>query len=503
MRLLVCLVLIFALIPVSANELIEYRNVVFYPNGTQSVFKDVLIANVTEQFGVSIDYAGRSFYISSPGSYTFDLPLKQFNVSVNISVEGQKVVYEIENGYDFTLNVYANITDTAGTPQCGDYCLNAVRDGVDINADFSIPPKSKAKLYIVPPSSGTFEVGDSYLNFSFVGIASVNVTKPVLVSIKKGRGDSTWFAEFLVRNDNDVDVSAQIETWYEVNGNRYDLSNYSVVIKSNGSWKTSNEIRCAGVPVFYVSCKAVNTTTWNITIKPAYPANLSNPNKGIIYGIALVLGKTVVVPGVTVTPKPTNPPAGGGGGGGGGYIVAPPTPQKKEEEKQQNIPRSWGSGGTSAKGTEKEHKKLDKLRFRVKIGKGSQNLKPELSEMSFVTSTSTILAIPSLFLLLPFLRARPDVVDRGKFKPEEIMMFGRVVYFPIKCELGNVLPGGATLVVPDMELARDIHEHFDIPLRSAEAIAIALECGGRVFLSDRKAYEVAVKLGLDAILITP
>jgi len=515
MRLLLCLVLIVMLIPVQANELIEYRNVVFYPNGTQSVFKDVLITNVTEKFGVSIVYAGRSFYVSSPGIYTFDLPLRPFGVSVNIGVEGQKVVYEIENRYDFTLNMNVIIVNTAGTPQCGDFCLNAVRDGENIRASFSVPPKGKAKLYIVPPVPGIFKVGKSYLIFSFVDTASVNVTKPVLVSIKKGYNNSTWFAEFLIHNYNDVDVYAQIKTWYEANGKRHNLSNYSVVIKPNSYWRTSNEIKCNNIPVFYVSCKAVNVTAWNVIVKPAYPADLSDPNKGLIYGMALVLGKTVVVD--------SSPPGGRERYGGGGVVVQPPTPlpqkptpqkptpEKPKPEKPQIRQPSSGSGGASTSETEKKHGKSSKLRFKIKIGKRTQKLngglqnhienQSEQSEMSFVATVSTTITIPSMFLLLPFLRIRPDVVDRGTFKPEEIMMFGRVVYIPIKCELGNILPGGATLVVPDMELAREIHEYYDIPLRSAEAIAIALKCGGRVFLSDGRAYEVAVKLGLNAVIL--
>ena len=139
----------------------------------------------------------------------------------------------------------------------------------------------------------------------------------------------------------------------------------------------------------------------------------------------------------------------------------------------------------------------------VKVVKLNINVVKLKKEDAVVVSTYVAL-IPSLAMLTPlFIRFRPDVVDRAEFSLNEVLMFRRIVYIPDKCKIGKILPGGVTFVVPNEELARDIHERFDIPLRSAEAIAIAIEQNGRVFLSDRNAYDVALSLGLDAHYLPP
>jgi hypothetical protein len=46
-----------------------------------------------------------------------------------------------------------------------------------------------------------------------------------------------------------------------------------------------------------------------------------------------------------------------------------------------------------------------------------------------------------------------------------------------------------------------LHEIYDIPLNSAKAIVLGVKYGGKVFLSDKKAYDLAVKIGLDAELV--
>jgi hypothetical protein len=119
-------------------------------------------------------------------------------------------------------------------------------------------------------------------------------------------------------------------------------------------------------------------------------------------------------------------------------------------------------------------------------------------EDAVVVSTYVAL-VPGLAMIIPLLiRFKPDVVDRALFNIREVFLFRRIVYIPWKARLGKVLPGGVTFVKPNEELAREIHEKYDIPMRSAEAIAIALEQNCRVFLSDKKAYDVAINLGLDA-----
>ena len=117
---------------------------------------------------------------------------------------------------------------------------------------------------------------------------------------------------------------------------------------------------------------------------------------------------------------------------------------------------------------------------------------------------SVLLGLPLLgiiLLLLLLLAARKrDVVDFGVFTPEEIAILDRTVYIPAGVELGRVLPRGATAAVPNAKLARELHERFDIPLNIADAIAIALERGDRLFLSDQRSLKIALSLGIETYL---
>ena len=89
------------------------------------------------------------------------------------------------------------------------------------------------------------------------------------------------------------------------------------------------------------------------------------------------------------------------------------------------------------------------------------------------------------------------MIDRAVFGPEEVTAFGRIVYAPVGCEVGKLLPGGIIFVSPDEEIARDLHEYFGIPLKSAEAITIAARYGGKLYLSNERACEVALALGFE------
>lgn len=106
-------------------------------------------------------------------------------------------------------------------------------------------------------------------------------------------------------------------------------------------------------------------------------------------------------------------------------------------------------------------------------------------------------------LIPPIFRRRSYIVDKGIFSIKDLELLSGTVYVPEGCKLGNILPGGITIIkLTDVEkdLARDLHEIYDIPLNSAKAIILGVKYGGRVFLSDKKAYDVAVEIGLEAYL---
>ena len=58
----------------------------------------------------------------------------------------------------------------------------------------------------------------------------------------------------------------------------------------------------------------------------------------------------------------------------------------------------------------------------------------------------------------------------------------------------------AQIIHPDERLVKDIQK-LGIPLNSARTIAYALQHGGRVFLTDKKAYKLAKYLKLEAVYV--
>ena len=114
--------------------------------------------------------------------------------------------------------------------------------------------------------------------------------------------------------------------------------------------------------------------------------------------------------------------------------------------------------------------------------------------------TPALVIIPFIFFIIPLILFRVDVVDNGEITPPEMSMLMSTVYVPEGCKIGKVLPGGIVRVKADRELCTYLCETYDIPPSSAKAITIALGMGGlaRVILQDERAYDLAIKMGLNA-----
>ena len=108
--------------------------------------------------------------------------------------------------------------------------------------------------------------------------------------------------------------------------------------------------------------------------------------------------------------------------------------------------------------------------------------------------------IAFIFFITPLILSRVDVVDNGELNPAEISMLRSTVCVPEGVKIGKILPCGIVRVKADRGLYTCLCETYDIPTPSAKAIAIALGKGGltRVILQDEKAYDLAIKMGLNA-----
>ncbi len=291
----ICLLL---LVPLSgALSMTEYRAAVFYANGTQSIYADRLLVNSTEEYGANITYAGRSLFVPSDGSYVFSLPGEPFNLSVVVREEGSRVAFRISNNYSFALNITANITVDGGSAICGSNCLRVEQEGGHVLADFSVPANSTGVLFVLPTST-TLTVGNAEINFTYTAGAIVRSSVPLLLDIQKSNYGSTWYATFSIKKLDIRDAIAEVKGWYEVNGSAHELFNISLLLRGNSSWSTKKSVITNETPTFYLTTNAVNSSPGEITVLPAYPANLSNPSAGYVYGKALVINN------ITLTTAP-------------------------------------------------------------------------------------------------------------------------------------------------------------------------------------------------------
>ena len=146
------------------------------------------------------------------------------------------------------------------------------------------------------------------------------------------------------------------------------------------------------------------------------------------------------------------------------------------------------------------YEQQEERKYPVIIKKKDEEKIKKVAAATVATITTTSL---TLMLIPPIFRRRPDIADKGVFTIEELEILNSTVYIPEGCELGKILPGGITIITltdAENELARDLHEIYDIPLNSAKTIILGVRYGGRVFLSNKKAWRLAVKIGLEAYL---
>lgn len=272
-----------------ALSMTEYRVVVFYANGTQSIYADRLLVNSTHAYGTNISYAGRSFFVPGEGSYVFSLPETPFNLSVVVREEGSWVVFRISNNYSFSLNITANISVDNGSAICGSNCLRVQQAGGYVLADFSVPAKGTGELYVLPNST-TLTVGGAEINFTYTEGALISSYVPLLLDIQKSNYRNTWYANFSIKNLDSRDAIAWVRGWYEVNGSAHELFNISLLLRGNSSWSIKRSVVANQTPTFYLAANAVNSSPAEVTVLTAYPANLSNPGAGFVYGKALVVG---------------------------------------------------------------------------------------------------------------------------------------------------------------------------------------------------------------------
>ena len=313
-------------------------------------------------------------------------------------------------------------------------------------------------------------------------------------NVSDGSGDTT-----IVENRADLSITLSDSPDPVIAGN---YLRYEINVTNNGPSYARNvtvtDVLPGGV-TFSSALPSPNGSTgrsywWNFTgIKV---------NKSILIGIGVDTGaaglikSTVNVTSANPDPNETNnvdteyttvQERGGGGGGGG--------------SDDHTYPDEGGTTGDDS--TPNEQKPIDGT-GHDNHGSHSHNSAgsshPPGTNSSSIPDDLVVPFITVIFFIIPLILLRVDVVDTGEMNPSEMSMLRSTVYVPEGVKLGKVLPGGLVRVKADRELCTYLCETYDIPPSSAKAITIALGQGGlaRVILQDERAYDLAIKLGLNA-----
>jgi len=157
-------------------------------------------------------------------------------------------------------------------------------------------------------------------------------------------------------------------------------------------------------------------------------------------------------------------------------------PQKKlKKESKEEKPRE--------KPTEREEREKERERVFLIGNVKSPRDAAVLSIPIFILNIVAIILLP---LYLP-----PSIVDDTRALIHAYRSIRRI-YVPEGIRLKEPLPLNIHVVRPRDSLVSLISRSFKIPVNSAKALVIAIEHGGVLKTTNRKTYEIALKLGMDA-----
>jgi uncharacterized repeat protein (TIGR01451 family) len=271
---------------------------------------------------------------------------------------------------------------------------------------------------------------------------------------------------------------------------------YEINVTNNGPGYAKNVNVTDALPdgvVFSSASPSPNGSTgrvywWNFTGIEANSSILIRIYVGT--GAAGSLENTVNVTSTTHDPDETNNTdteyttvRGGGGGGSDSHDSHDDSTPDEQEQIDGTDPNNPDTG--------------DGTRLHPPPGTNDRRIPDPVLQ---ITPGLVLPFIAFIFFIIPLILFRVDVVDNGEIDPTEMSMLRSTVYVPEGVKIGKVLPGGIVRVKADRELCTYLCETYDIPPASAKAITIALGKGGlaRVILQDEKAYDLAIKMGLNA-----
>jgi len=492
------IIIIFLLILSLNNvvaEIYKFDDILFYPNGSQYInlsrlyvgnLEKLLNSNSSELLEVRIIYKNQSFLILQFNkNITLDLPVENINISVKISAtkidrDTWKVIYTVINNYDKEVPI--NISFPPG------YNLKNISTLVLGNSYISVHLYKRS-------ASNTLYFGDSYISYRIPSKVELIYSPSIPFSIEKSNrivnNSIQWIGNYSIYNNVNVSLKANIYLWVEVENKSVSLGNISnVSLPPNSTYIILRSIYSEDVPIFYLDMYVWNRTEREITVVPALKINNT-----YIIGTARVKGKVFYYSPVTLPDDRRKKPV------------------KYEEEKKIPPEEYREEGSKEEKGKkppeykEKESPKegkeeKEKPKETIERGKKKEDEKTYLIKEIYSPREVVLLSLSVFILnivvvpLLPIYLS-PNIVDDSRILVYTYRSSIRKVYIPYGIKLEDPLPLNITVVHPNDSLVSLISRSFNLPVNSAKALAIAIEHGGVLKTTNKKTYEIALKLGID------
>ena len=476
--------------------LLEYDDVVFYPNGSQNINISKLIIDIGNYtiFNLNIKYKNRSYHFNRlMSNTTVDLPITPINISVKIegskiSSNQWKIDYTVYNNYNYNILVNISFSD--------EYSPS--------NTTLNIPPhSSKTVVFYKTTYSNTIYFPNSNISYTVYDTAAVSYSKYIPFSIEKKHdiinGSDVWKVKYIIYNPYNKTSSIKALFWAEINNTNITLGNINTTIYPYKNYTKNYTITTNNIPIFYIKLNNSYTVNKNVSIKPSFKVGNS-----YIIGIGLVKGRSFIY-----NPPPVYSP-----------IKHTKTEEKKVENKpKEEIPKNEKSNGEEGNNNEKhvENKPKEETSKNEKPAIISENIKKyffinnknsislygitikKIDDIKDISILFISQLIPLVIIVLTILFN--ILIKVIALKKIDVSIFKYINIFPTlsssKVIIKNIYPLKLNLVEPNKFTTSLIHEVFDIPLHYAESIYIAIATGSGVITDDKKIYNFCKKIGID------
>jgi hypothetical protein len=461
----------------------EFREVTFYPNGTQKIGRDWIVVDIENQFSNDI-YNIRIFYRNTsvvlphlaPGqSLRIDpyltLEPHPFDMSVNATSEETPsgyyaVKYTVINKYAFPLHVNITIPMFTSYVRCDGCTVRNQEIVVPLN--LSGYGEASFTLYV-----RNIDIPDGRVAFKVEDIAPLRFSTSLDFSVQKSNIDTSWFATFLVSNPFNYSLNVTLKAWAKVEENETELFNLTLSMGPHGNWSGGATVISDSPPVFYLKVKGSTSRECKVEIMPAI-------SEGARYLIGYGLLKGMVsreevyrIPYIPPTPIPTPP-------------QTPPTPQVMPTTPFPPTPTPPPFSPTPTPVPPTPVPPITPPVIYPEIAK-------EEAEMYVAMMLPATYGLFIFFVLPAILNRRGVVVaaeDFGRVTFTLAALYGRRLF----SSPSNAFPG-SIVTQPDDELVNALETRFGLGRDQAEIIAVAIKLSKPLITSNDKVARAAVESG--------